>query len=125
MPAADPRRARIIKIATSLPEAEATQTGALQQHTSFRVRSKAFAYYVVNEHDDGRIAVICKAAPGEQARLVAGDPKRYYLPQYMAHRGWVCLDLDAGKLDWREVARLLTESYRLIAPKRLAALVAG
>jgi hypothetical protein len=30
--------------------------------------------------------------------------------------------LDGG-IDWTEVAELLTESYRLLAPKRLAALV--
>jgi phosphoribosylglycinamide formyltransferase-1 len=42
----------------------------------------------------------------------------------MAHRGWIALRLDAGKIDWSEVAELVADSYRLVAPKRLAALVA-
>jgi hypothetical protein len=123
--AVDARRERIIRIALALPEVEAEQAGALGEHTAFRVRGKPFAHYVVNEHNDGRIAFCCKAAPGAQGALVAGDPARYYFPKYMAHRGWVCIDLDAGKIDWDEVAGLLKESYRLLAPKRLAAQVEG
>jgi hypothetical protein len=117
------RLERIKKICLALPEAEAEQAGPLREHTAFRIRGKPFAHYVVNEHNDGRIALCCKAAPGAQGALVASDPARYYLPKYMAHHGWVCVDLDAGNVDWREIANLVTESYRLIAPKRLSAMV--
>ena len=60
---------------------------------------------------------------GENREVAALDPARYYLPQYMSHRGWIALRLDAGKVDWSEVEELVSESYRLIAPKRLAAAV--
>jgi phosphoribosylglycinamide formyltransferase-1 len=114
-------RTRVTKIALALPEAEATsRTG---QHTAYRVRGKAFAYYVVNEHNDGRIALHCKAAPGVQGALVSGGPDRFFVPKYIGPKGWVALDLEAGEVDWGEVAGLLAESYRLLAPKRLAAMV--
>lgn len=118
----DARRERITKIALALPEAEAEQAGSLHEHTSFRIRGKPFAHYVVNEHNDGRIALCCKAAPDAQSALVASDPARFFVPKYVGPKGWIGLDLDAGEIDWDEVAGLLKESYRLIAPKRLAAL---
>ena len=45
------------------------------------------------------------------------------LPAYIGLRGWVGLRLYVGGIDWSEVAELVTGSYRLAAPKRLAALV--
>jgi hypothetical protein len=45
------------------------------------------------------------------------------MPAYIGHRGRVGLRLDAGKIDWDEVKELLTDSYRRVAPKRLAAMV--
>jgi phosphoribosylglycinamide formyltransferase-1 len=117
----DPRRERVTKIGGALPEAEAsTRTG---QHVAFKVRGKPFAYYVVNEHNDGRVALLCKAAPGAQQALVSSNPDRYFVPKYVGPKGWIGYDFDAGTVDWDEVAGLFKESYRLLAPKRLAALV--
>ena len=42
------------------------------------------------------------------------------MPAYIASKGWVALRLDVGKVDWDEVRELLSGSYALIAPKRLA-----
>jgi len=42
------------------------------------------------------------------------------LPAYIGPRGWVALRLDRGEVDWSEVAEVVTGSYRLIAPKRVA-----
>jgi predicted DNA-binding protein (MmcQ/YjbR family) len=53
---------------------------------------------------------------------VASDPERFYLPSYVGPKGWVSLRLDFGSVDWDEVAELVLDSYRLVAPKRLAAL---
>lgn len=55
--------------------------------------------------------------------IVGADPKRFYLPAYIAHRGWVALRLDRGPIDWEEVAQLVAGSYSLVAPKTLAKLV--
>ena len=92
------------------------------QHASFLVRKKTFAYYLDNHHGDGIVAVSCKVAAGENAEMAAFDPARFYLPAYIGPRGWVALRLDVGEIDWDEVGDLVADSYRLTAPKRLAAL---
>jgi predicted DNA-binding protein (MmcQ/YjbR family) len=69
------------------------------------------------------VSVCCKTALGENVDLIAADPARYYMPAYIGPRGWVALRLDTGEVDWDEVAALVVASYRLVAPKRLAALI--
>jgi hypothetical protein len=113
-------RARLTRLCLALPEATATPH---DQHVGFRVRGRIFAWYVEDEHGDGRVAVLCKAASGENAGLVAADPERFYLPAYTGRRGWVALRLDLGRVDWAEVGELVADSYRLVAPRRLAGLV--
>ena len=44
------------------------------------------------------------------------------MPPYVGHKGWIGVRLDNDP-DWDEVAALVRRSYRLTAPKRLAALV--
>lgn len=70
------------------------------------------------------VCVLTFRSPSEDlAGLVAGG-----YPFFKAAWGTdvvaMVLDGDAdGDTDWGEVAELLTESYRVLAPKRLAALV--
>jgi hypothetical protein len=113
-------RARLRRLCLALPEAVATPH---HQHVGFTVRGRTFAWYVEDEHGDGRVAVHCRAPQGENAGLVAADPERFYLPAYTGRRGWVALRLDLDRVDWAEVGELVAESYRLVAPRRLAALV--
>lgn len=113
----DPRLARLTEIALAFPEATRTIHGS---HAQFLVRKKTFAYFLDNHHGDGIVAVTCKVMPGDNKALAAAQPRRYYLPAYIASRGWVALRLDTGKIDWDEVKELLLGSYALVAPKRLA-----
>jgi hypothetical protein len=106
---------RLVEICADLPEVEV----AGDQHHAFSVRKKKFAYHLVDHHGDGRVALECKAPPGENAALVASDPARFFMPKYMAHHGWVGLYLDLLEIDWGEVRELLTDAYLLTAPKRL------
>jgi hypothetical protein len=46
------------------------------------------------------------------------------MPAYIGSRGWVGLRLDVPELDWEEAAELILGSYRLCAPKTLAAKIA-
>jgi predicted DNA-binding protein (MmcQ/YjbR family) len=117
-PAEDRRLVRVTKICLALPETARRRMG---DHASFLVRKRVFAYYLDNHHGDGIVALCCKAAPGENADLAAHDPARFYLPAYIGPRGWVALRLDTGRVDWEEVADLAADSYRLVAPRRLAA----
>src|SRR5262245_46189198 len=106
---------RLRAICLALPEATERETWG---NATFRVREKIFA---MERSDDGRVSVWCKAPPGSQMVLVGADPDRFFVPPYVGHKGWIGMRLDR-RPDWREVAALVTRSYRLIAPKRLAAL---
>ncbi|HJT87020.1 MAG TPA: MmcQ/YjbR family DNA-binding protein [Bryobacteraceae bacterium] len=116
--AEDPRLARTTKICLAFAGTTRELHGS---HAAFLVRKKTFAYFLDNHHGDGIVAVACKVLPGENEALVKAQPERFYLPAYIGPRGWVALRLDRGKVDWSEVADLALCSYRLIAPKRLAA----
>jgi len=41
---------------------------------------------------------------------------------YVGHNGWVGVRFD-GAVDWDELEDLITEGYRMTAPKRLSALL--
>jgi hypothetical protein len=118
-PGEDRRLARLTAIALALPEATRKNTG---EHAAFQIRSKTFAYFLSDHHGDGIVSVCCKTALGENVEMIGADPARFYLPAYIGPKGWVGLRLDAGEIDWDEVAGLVVDSYRLIAPKRLALL---
>jgi phosphoribosylglycinamide formyltransferase-1 len=116
-PSEDSRLARLTGIALSLPECTRRVYGS---HAQFLVRKKTFAYFLDNHHGDGIVAVTCKVLPGDNKMLAKAQPTRFYLPDYLASKGWAALRLDVGKIDWDEVKELLLGSYALIAPKRLA-----
>ena len=107
------------KLCLALPEA--TEKEAWGQPT-FRVRNKMFAMYSQNHHGDGIIAVHCKAEPGVQDMLIQTDPTRFYKPPYVGPSGWIGVRLDTA-VDWDELQDFLEDSYRLVAPRKLAALL--
>ncbi len=84
---------------------------------SFKVREKIFA---MQHGHEGRPSAWFKAAAGLQELLVGSAPERFFVPPYVGHHGWVGAWLDA-EVDWDELADLVEESYRMTAPKRLAA----
>ena len=116
----DRRLRRMEAICLQLAEAVMQRKGS---HAVFLVRKKPFAYYLDNHHGDGILAIASKVGPGDNQLLTQTQPDRFYLPAYIGPRGWVALRLDRGKIDWEEVRALLQDSYRRIAPKRLAATV--
>lgn len=113
------RRARIVALVESLPEATATSCG--NQHLSLEVGGKRFGYYLDDHHGDRRVALNCKAEPGGNATLVDFAPERFHIPAYLGPRGWVGLWIDLPNIDWAEVHSILIDAYRLTAPKRLVA----
>jgi phosphoribosylglycinamide formyltransferase-1 len=84
---------RLTKIALALPEATRQIYGS---HGQFLVRKKTFAYFLDNHHGDGIVAVACKVLPGDNKALAEAQARRFYLPAYIASRGWVALRLDVG-----------------------------
>jgi len=116
--AEDRRLVRVTKICLALPETIRQYNG---QHAGFLVKKRTFAYYLNDHHGDGMVAVTCKVLPGDNTTLAAAQPAKFYVPAYIGPKGWVALRLDVGEVDWEEVADLVTGSYRLVAPRRLAA----
>lgn len=103
-------------ICLALPEAEERETWG---DPTYRVRDKIFA---MEKSGDRRLSVWCKAPPGSQMVLVGADPDRFFAPPYVGPKGWIGVRLH-GKPDWDEIAAIVKRSYRLVAPKELAALV--
>lgn len=105
--------AKIRDLCMSMPEAtERTSHGEPAWFVG-----KMFATFADHHHDD-RLAVWCAAPPGQQEGLVAADPERYFRPPYVGHRGWLGIYLDVD-VDWDEVADLIEDAYRTVAPRRL------
>jgi phosphoribosylglycinamide formyltransferase-1 len=113
---------RVTELALALPEVTRQIHGS---HAQFLVRKKTFAYFLNNHHGDGIVAITGKVLTGDNKALAEAQPERFYLPAYIASRGWVALRLDVGKIDWNEVRELLMSSYTMIAPRRLADPVKG
>ena len=89
----------------------------------FRVSGRSFVWFLDNHHGDEQVWIACKAAPGRATELVAQNPGRYFHPPYLRRAGWVGIRLDAGEVDWDDLAELAEESYRAVAPRAKLALL--
>ena len=110
------------RICASLPEVtERPSHGA----PSFFVRDKkTIAMFHDDHHGDGMLALWCAAPTGVQAELVETEPERFFRPPYVGHRGWLGVRLDRSP-DWDEIASILTDAFRVVAPKTLIARLDG
>ncbi|TCO50739.1 putative DNA-binding protein (MmcQ/YjbR family) [Actinocrispum wychmicini] len=108
---------RLRALCLALPEAEEKVSHG---EPTWFVR-KVFVMYA-NQHHDDRVGFWCAAPPGAQEAMVAADPAKYFRPPYVGHRGWLGVYLDVP-VDWEEIAEIVTDAYRAIAPKRLIALL--
>ena len=116
---ADAPRALVALLCLALPEAEEIPFGT---HARFVVRGRSFAWFLENHHGDGITAVSLKLPPELGDALIASMPDWCYRPPYLGPKGWVAVRLDLGEIDHEHLSELITTSYRLVAPKRLAAL---
>lgn len=117
MPPADPALVRIRAICLGLPDTKETMTWGSPH---FRVGDKIFAGFGVEK---GIPALGFKLEPGHAKVIV--QQAGFWPAPYVGHKGWVSMDVRLVN-DWDEVAALVLESYRLIAPKKsLAKLEAG
>jgi hypothetical protein len=53
---------------------------------------------------------------------VAAYPERYFRPPYVGVKGWLGVYLDVP-VDWDEVAVLVEDAYRCVAPAKLVSLL--
>lgn len=106
---------RLRKLCLAFPET--TERLSHGEPTWFVRGKKTFVMYA-DHHHDHRLAFWCAAPPGAQDGLVRSDPARYFVPPYVGHRGWLGVWLDI-EVDWKEIAGLVDDAYRAIAPQRL------
>lgn len=107
---------RLREICAALPEVtERVSHGAV----TFLVRgTRTLCYLTDDHHGDGLLALVCAAPAGVQEEVVRSDPERFFRPPYVGHRGWIGLRLERDP-DWDEVAQVVEESYRCVAPVTL------
>jgi hypothetical protein len=100
---------------------EVTERLSHGEPTWFVRGKRVFVTYADHHHDD-RLAFWCAAPPGAQEALVEADPERFFVPPYVGGRGWLGVYLDRA-VDWDEIADLVTDAYRTVAPKGLLAML--
>ena len=116
---------RVRRIALALPGVtERRSHGA----PCFFVGDRRPLCYVHDHHrGDARVSLWCPAPPDVPDELATTDPSRFFRPQPSASgtfAGWLGMYLDpvgADAVDWAEVAAVIDEAYRLVAPRRLVA----
>ena len=96
----------------------------------FYVRDKRPLCYFhdIDFHTEGsRVALWCPAPGGVPDELVAAEPSRFFHPTPSASgtfSDWLGVYLDdsnGDQVDWDEVAAIVEDAYRLVAPKKLLA----
>jgi hypothetical protein len=116
---------RVRRIALALPEVNERISHG---EPCFFVRdTRPLCYFHDDHNGDGRISLWCPSPPGVQTEMVSGEPLRFFAPPTSASgifAGWLGVYLDtsgANQVDWAEIASILEEAYRLVAPRKLVA----
>jgi hypothetical protein len=116
---------RIRALCLALPEvtvrADEPQTPARSTAQSFDIRRRSFCLLVAREGSGGKPVplLVLRAGPDERKALLAiGHP--FFASRAGRDRIVVVLTDDT---DWAEIRELVTDSYRILAPKKLAALL--
>ena len=108
---------RLRRLCLSLPEVtERISHG----EPSWFVRDRQTFVRFADHHHDDRVGFWCAAPEGAQQALVSSYPARFFKPPYYGVRGWLGVYLDVPA-DWDEIAVLVEDAYRTVAPKRLVA----
>ncbi len=108
--------ARLRAICMALPEAQEKISHG--EPTWFAGKGKVFAMFDDHHHGAPHVSVWIPAPSGAQQVLIANDPKRFWRPPYLGHRGWIAIVLDT-KPKWGLVADLIEQGYRVVATKKL------
>jgi len=116
---------RIRTLCRALPEVtvriDSSLTTSRSAAQSFDIRRRSFCLLVAREGRAGQPVplIVVRVRPGErEALLSAGHP--FFASRAGRDRIAVVLGDDT---DWAEIRELVTESYRILAPKKLAALL--
>jgi hypothetical protein len=103
------RATTVRRFALALPEAVEQETWGTP---TFRVRRKIFVML-----GEGQREAWVKSTHDEQRALTQMDPDTFFVPPYVGPNGWVGVRFQT--VDRDEMRELITEAWRMTAPKRL------
>lgn len=116
--------ARIRRICLRFPQAEEAE---LQGRPLFRVHARRFALFNGTSSPKrprwtafGR-SLHFVTDPQERDALL--QDSRFNASPHHGDRGWMAISLEAGPVDWTELAELLEAAYRHVAGRRLVDLL--
>src|SRR6266545_6900746 len=116
---------RLRAVCSALPDAYEEQAWV---GTRWRIRKRTFAHvlaidsawpaaYAAAMEATGPVTVLTFRSEGPELDALTNSGHPFYRPDWAPNIVGMILDEDA---DWDEIAELLTESYRIMAPKKLA-----
>jgi predicted DNA-binding protein (MmcQ/YjbR family) len=110
----------IRSICLRFPESEEFE---LQSRPLFRVHTRRFALFNGNGSPprprwNGFGRSLHFVTDPQEREALRQDP-RFVTSPHHGDRGWIALDLEAGEIDWEEVAELLETGYRHVASRQL------
>ena len=88
--------------------------------TRWKVRTRTFAHVLAVEQDTGPLVVIAFRSAAEEIETLRNAGHPFFVLGWGRDAIGMVLDADT---DWDEVRELVTESYCVLAPKKLIALV--
>jgi predicted DNA-binding protein (MmcQ/YjbR family) len=106
---------RLRSMCLALPE---TTENPAWAGTQWRIRKRTFAHVLAVDFADGPVTALTFRASGSDLEMLrhAGHP--FFRPAWGADAVGMVLAADAN---WDEVGELVTESYCVVAPKKLVA----
>jgi hypothetical protein len=117
--------ARVSALCLALPEVsvrtDLSEVADRSTAHSFEIRRRSFCLLVARAGPAGQPVplLVLRARPHERAALLASG---YPFRAGRAGPDRVVAELSAGT-DWAEISELVTESYRMLAPRKLTALL--
>lgn len=109
--------AELRSVCLGLPETAENQAWAGFQ---WRIRKRTFAHLLTVDFADGPVTVLTFRSSGPELDALRNAGHPFFRPAWGADLVGMVLDADA---DWDEVAELVTDSYCVLAPKKLVKLV--
>jgi hypothetical protein len=108
---------RLRSACLSLPEVDEEQAWA---GTRWRIRKRTFAHVLTVDNLEGAVTVLTFRSTGPELDALTGAGHPFFRPDWGTNVVGMVLDAD---VDWAEVSELVTESYCILAPKKLVSLV--
>jgi predicted DNA-binding protein (MmcQ/YjbR family) len=109
--------AELRSVCLGLPETVEKQAWA---GTQWRVRNRMFAHVLSIDFPDGPVTVMTFRSSGPELDALRGAGHPFFRPAWGVDAVGMVL---ADDVRWDEIAELVTESYCVVAPKRLVKLV--